>query len=151
MGDGNFHVIPLMKVEDPSYEDSSRKSRFFWCTIGGKIEEGEDELEAVKREVLEETGLENFKVGALAFYGEHTLKVNGVPVRHIEKYYLVYVSQALIHQKNLTDNERKVIRDMRWWPLQELLVTEEVFYPRSLALELEDVLRGGKIPREIVL
>lgn len=141
----------LMKFEDPRYEDVLRKNNCFWCTIGGKIEKNEDELQAIKREIAEETGIENFIVRDLAFYGDHTLMVSKFPTRHFEKYYFVDVFKVSLHQKNLTDNEREIFRDICWWSLQELLATKEIFYPRSLAEELMGVKQGGEIPKEIAL
>lgn len=141
----------LMKVEDNITVDHSRVDNHFWVTIGGGIEKGEDIVQTLPREIREETGIEDVTLGELAFYGQHTLLFHQFPVRLFESFYFVYVDKGKIHQKNLTDNEKKIFRDIRWWSLQELLTTRETFYPRSLAKELDNAFKGGKLPKEIVL
>lgn len=141
----------LMRVEDTTTYDELRASDHFWVTIGGTIEEGEREQETVKREVTEETGIEDFSLGELAFFGQHTLLFSAFPVRHFEKYYLTYTNQVKTHQQNLTHNEKQIFKELRWWSLTDLLSTTEVVYPRCLGIEMEKVMQGEKIPKEIVL
>jgi len=144
------HIL-LMKLEDNITIDNSRPDDHFWVTIGGTIEKGEDEIQALKREVQEEAGIYNFVIGRLAFYGEHTLLFHHFPVRHFEKFYFVNTKEESTHQDNLTENEKKVFRDVRFWSIQQLLCTDEIVYPRSLAQELANAFSGGLIPKEIVL
>ncbi|NGX46779.1 MAG: Bifunctional AAC/APH [Chlamydiae bacterium] len=143
--------ILLMKIEDNITIDASRPDDHFWVTIGGTIEKGEDEIQALTREIQEETGIGNFAIGKLVFYGEHTLLFHHFPVRHFEKFYFVYIEEERTHQGNLTENEKRVFRDIRFWSIQQLLSADEVVYPRSLAQELSSALNGGMIPREITL
>lgn len=144
------HIL-LMKIEDDITIDTSRLDDHFWVTIGGTIEKGENEKQAVTREVKEETGIENLTVGELVFYGEHTLLFNHFPVRQFEKFYFVYVKEEQMHQGNLTENEKRIFRDIQFWPIQKLLSTTEVVYPCSLGKELALVFNEGKIPKEITL
>ena len=141
----------LMRIEDNTTYDALRKDDHFWVTIGGTIEEGETEEEAVSREIIEETGINDFSVGELAFFGQHTLLFSGFPVRHFEKYYLVHANQFDTHQENLTHNEKQIFRELYWWPLADLLSTKEVVYPRCLGAQMQGLMQGEKIPKEIEL
>lgn len=141
----------LMRIKDHRTYDELRKGDHFWVTIGGTIELGETEKEAVKREVIEETGIYDFSAGELPFYGEHTLRFSGFPVRHFEKYYLVHANQLNTHRENLTQNEKQIFRELYWWPIASLLSTKEVVYPRCLGAQMQKLMQGETTPKEIKL
>lgn len=140
----------LMQINrHPSWERKLGHSDHFWMTIGGGIEPEETELEAIEREVIEETGIESFTVDRLAFFGEHTLLFSGFPFRHLEKYYIVQAKATDTHQENLTKEEKELFRELRWWTLGELLETCETVYPFCLGSQLERAIQEKLDPWEI--
>jgi hypothetical protein len=64
-----------------------------------------------------------------------------------ERFYLVRVSATAISMTNVTEWEKVVLTEHRWWTHQELLTTTDVLAPRKLAHLLHPIL-AGQIPAE---
>lgn len=126
--------------------------RIFWATPGGAIEEGEDVISALRREVDEETGIQGYDVGPELFHGSNQLTLNGMPTRTLERFFLVRSPVSSLGTTAWTDVEKQVMRRHKWWPLSELKVTTETVFPPRLGYWIETVLRQGTAePREIPL
>jgi 8-oxo-dGTP pyrophosphatase MutT (NUDIX family) len=115
----------------------------FWATPGGAIEPDEDVRAALEREVREETGFAEFEVGPELWVGEHTLTFNGVPTFSREHFFLVRVSAAVINRDGWTELEREVMRDHRWWPVDDLKTTSDRVFPANFGTLVEKYLRDG--------
>jgi 8-oxo-dGTP pyrophosphatase MutT (NUDIX family) len=123
--------------------------RTFWCTIGGGAEADETPELAARRELLEETGLQEPDVawGPAIWYGEHMLDRNGVATLHKETFVLAHTFCETLSTSGLTDEERNVVREFRWWSLGDLKHTNEFIVPPRLSHYLE-LLLAGAIPHE---
>jgi len=103
----------------------------FWATPGGGMEPGESAMAAVKREVLEELGLNPALHGPV-----HTavgiFEYDGRMVENTDTFFLgrCDVMPAL---RGATDNERAALLALRWWTPEEIENTGEDVYPRDLA------------------
>ncbi|HTO39702.1 MAG TPA: NUDIX domain-containing protein, partial [Rhizomicrobium sp.] len=64
----------LVRFEDPRVLP---KFRNFWATVGGAIEEGESVEQGALREIEEETGLTDVRLGPVVWYGEPVIPLNG--------------------------------------------------------------------------
>ena len=130
----------------------SEAPRTFWATPGGAIEDGEDVVSALRREVDEETGIQGYDVGPELFHGSNELVIKGVPTRTRERFFLVRSPVSALGATAWTEVEKQVLRRHKWWPISELKDTSETVFPPRLGYWIETVLRQGTAePREIPL
>ena len=138
-----LNELLLMRVELPAYS--------FWCTIGGGTKPGETAEMAVKREAQEEIGFDDADIQweKAVWYGEHVMDRKGAPTLHKETFVLGRTSRRQIDDAGQTDDEKKVVKEFKWWSLEELRTTNEFIVPPSIIIHLPPILRG-EIPEKII-
>jgi double-stranded uracil-DNA glycosylase len=121
--DGERRVL-LVRFQHPVSGDA------WWATVGGGVDPGESDEEALRRELHEEAGLSNFDIGPLIHTREHIFAWDRRLIDQRERIYLVRVDA---HEAVPTiDVTAEGVTDVRWWTLDELASPVEEVVPGNL-------------------
>ena len=143
-----------------SYDNEALMLRFVnpfggkdvWLTPGGGIDPGEDDLTALRREVWEETGLRLPDEPPLIWHRVHTYPLRGEQVRQSEDIYFVRVARFTpTSANNPTPGEVDIFREFRWWSLDGIRASRELFVPRGFVTLLKDVIDEGPPTQPVTL
>jgi ADP-ribose pyrophosphatase YjhB (NUDIX family) len=105
-----------------------------WATPGGGVHAPETDEEAIRRELLEETGLESFELGPLVWTRTHHFDLEDWDGQ-AERYYLVR-TPGFDPAPRLSWSElnAEYVTAVRWWTRDELEASRAQFAPRRLPL-----------------
>ena len=123
------------------------EGQVWWATPGGGIDEGEDPAVALRRELAEELGLDDFDLGPEIWMREHTFAWRGRIIRQRERIWLVEIDRHEAAPR--VDLAEELVFDVRWWTPDELDATTETLVPERLPELLRELRENGPPPQPV--
>ena len=125
----------------------------FWLLPGGGVKRNEDRLDALRREVWEETGLIVPGTPRLMWQRTHRFGRGGNCTEQHEDIYLVITPRfepTAAHNPELS--EVGIFHEFRWWSVAALNdAAGEVFAPRALPRLIAEIVTNGPPPQAMAL
>ncbi len=131
----------LLKGRDSTLPDSQH----WWFTVGGGINKKETPEDALRREVLEETGLLVSPFHKTPFSRTFSFTFEGRLHLQHESYFFAQVHSFTPVSLSFTPIEKRSLIGHRWWSLEELKQTQEAIHPRQLWAWLEYLLKSHSV------
>lgn len=122
-----------------------------WTTTGGGRDPGETIEQTARREVFEETGISDLRLGPVVWYGEDGHRSGDWGIVFQEHFIVAYAPGEELDTSRWTDHERDQILETRWWTAPEIRASQELIYPFGLADLLEPILTGVFPQKPLVL
>jgi 8-oxo-dGTP pyrophosphatase MutT (NUDIX family) len=129
------HEVLLMRIRAP------QGGNWFWIAPGGGLEAGESAEVGLRRELAEEVGLADVRLGPLVWRRQHTFDWGRRRIRQREDYYVVHVDRFEPHMSD--EVEARVLDRFQWWSVDALGRTDEDLTPTSLHDIVARYLRDG--------
>lgn len=116
------------------------KPFIFWVTPGGEVEPGESDREAAERELAEELGLRLPLTGPVHEESGGEYVHLGERVRNFDVFFATVCERDQPRLAGVTADELRLMREARWWSVDELAQTTERVYPQAIC----EVLPGAR-------
>jgi len=115
-----------------------------WATVGGGVEPGETPEEAIRRELLEEAGLDEVELGPRLWTRTHVFELGVRWDGQSEIYFLVRTSPFEPRPRHSWEQlNAEGVTAIRWWTIEEIEASSELFAPRRLGELLRSLRRDG--------
>jgi 8-oxo-dGTP diphosphatase len=110
----------------------------FWATAGGALDEGENFERAARRELWEETGLDQDVGSPIAVRTNRFTAHWGDEIVAEEHYFIVRTDSEIIDISGHEEIEREIMKEYRWFAPAELDQWHEDIFPPDIKQMLEE-------------
>ncbi len=115
----------------------------WWATPGGGVDSKESLEQAALRELAEETGIREVRLGPCVWTGTTSFLFGGSSYVQREWFFVGRTDRPTVQTDGFTEVERRSVLEHRWWTVEELQKSTDTFYPSRLGWLLAALLRDG--------
>jgi len=112
-----------------------------WFPPGGEVEPREDDADAARRELREETGIDVEKLVGPVCSGRVVFRIADDVYDVDQVFFLARTGSHKVDMSGLDAGEARSIADFRWWSRDEIAHSAERFVPAELDAVLHAVLK----------
>lgn len=112
-----FTARAILKTDDEFYAIMYSEKFNFYSLPGGGIEENEDVITALRREIWEETGCECDTISELGYVYENRAHCDFTQY----SYYFIVTTKNTSGQTQLTDNEKASQMSVQWHSIEDIV------------------------------
>lgn len=139
----SYGRIFLVNAEDPI--DPFKPA--WWEIPGGGIDWGEDSATAAGRELIEETGIDDFEMGPVIWTQHVQFTFGGFYFDSDEKIHVAWCDGGEYRPRHLEALEAAAFLGARWWTLSDLLSSHDPVLPALLREHIGPIV-AGNLPKE---
>ena len=117
--------------------------KHIWLAPGGGIEADEPHIAALAREVWEETGHrpDTQDIVGPVWHRRHEFVFRGQQFDQEEHYYYWPVEKfSATGEFNPAAHERELLDELRWWSIEDIKSSDDIFVPLVLGAEVDRLL-----------
>jgi 8-oxo-dGTP pyrophosphatase MutT (NUDIX family) len=107
-----------------------KKNEFFYRALGGGIEFGEKSYDALKREFLEELGIE-IEIDKYLGIAENIFEFNGRKAHELVLMYDVIIKEEDYKDNYIVNDDKGQFKGM-WIDIEECIRGEKILYPKEV-------------------
>jgi 8-oxo-dGTP diphosphatase len=119
----------------------------FWALPGGEIEDGENEAAAATRELREELGI-SVEVEGPVYRDANQFWHQGEMQDNVDFLFRAECGRGEPRLIGVTEDEREIMKEIRWWSEGEVEASEERVFPVNLAERMRELRRMRSGNRE---
>ncbi len=131
--------VLLFRVRDPHRPEREPA----WILPGGGIEGDETHEQCARREVIEETGIEDVELGPCVWLRDVVWLWGKVWIRGIEQVFVGRTASGIVSNHLQLEHEIDFLADHRWWTLEELEGLRERAFPPGLPALVAPLIAGA--------
>ena len=110
----------------------------------------ESSAQCLRRELREETGLGTFELGPRVWSRDHSFMWGGKKIRQREEYFLAWTKKfEATMDHNPEPGERSAFLGFRWWQIEEIETSSDLFGPSQLGVHLRRLIDHG-LPNGVI-